>query len=409
VLADQTAVWHSGIVSQLNLTVTVAAPTLDSISPSTGPTAGGTSVTITGTNFISGATVTIGGSQCIGITIVSTTSITAVTPPGTTGAKNIVVTTPRGSATLTGAFTYYADPAVTTISPTSGPATGGTLVTIHGTLFTGATGVSFGGIPATDFIVDNDSQITATTPAHAAGSADVTVTNAGGTSFFEAFTYITLDTTITFDANGGSPTPASITQAPGLLVTSHGAPTKTGYTFAGWLPAVPATQPASDMTCVAQWTTVNSRIIIVKNTLSVTDIFGFTGTGGNGLPVSFSINPIMETTFTGGGASASGFTGSQTYNVAPGKYTITEANLPADWSLYSSVDQEGVEHLGQSTIDVIVAADETAVICFNNHKTGEINWPIPEMPAGLLLGTGIAGMSAYIFIKRRKAASVIGK
>ena len=109
VLAAQTAVWHSGTASQLNLTVTIAAPTITGISPNSGSTTGGTSVAISGTTFVSGATVTIGGAAATGVTVASTNSITAITPAGTTGLRDVVVTTTGGSATLAGAFTYIAD------------------------------------------------------------------------------------------------------------------------------------------------------------------------------------------------------------------------------------------------------------------------------------------------------------
>ena len=67
-----------------------------------------------------------------------------------------------------------AAPTVTGISPTSGPAAGGTLVTITGTGFTGATAVDFGTNPATDLTVVNDTTITADSPA-GTGTVDVTV------------------------------------------------------------------------------------------------------------------------------------------------------------------------------------------------------------------------------------------
>jgi len=59
--------------------------------------------------------------------------------------------------------------------------------------------------------------------------------------------------TITFDSMGGS-TVDPITQAYGTAVTAPAAPTKAGYTFAGWLPEVPATMPIDGAACVAQWT-----------------------------------------------------------------------------------------------------------------------------------------------------------
>jgi hypothetical protein len=87
-------------------------------------------------------------------------------------------------------------PTVTGVSPSSGAAAGGTTVTITGSGFTGATGVSFGGtlLAAGGFTVNSDIQITATSPAHAPGGVDVRVTTPGGTSpadpAVDTFTFI---------------------------------------------------------------------------------------------------------------------------------------------------------------------------------------------------------------------------
>ena len=259
-----------------------ASPTITGISPNNGPEAGGTTVTITGTNLTGANAVTFGGAAGTGIVVNSATSITATTPPGAAGAVDVVVTTPGGSATLTGGFTYTAatlpelsiddvtvnegdgnavftitlsapagpggvtftlatadgtaiagddyhsfnsstnipegvdtyyhavglvddaieevdetffldissvvgatlakargtativdddasiPPTITSISPDTGPAAGGTTVTITGTNLTGATGanaVTFGGVAATGYTVDSATQITAVTPA----------------------------------------------------------------------------------------------------------------------------------------------------------------------------------------------------------------------------------------------------
>ena len=87
------------------------------------------------------------------------------------------------------------------------------------------------------------------------GDALMEVTIAAGSTGHLAYTatWQVNQYTITFDSNGGTAIDA-IKQNYGTTVTPPAAPTKTGYTFAGWLPEVPATIPAEDITCVAQWT-----------------------------------------------------------------------------------------------------------------------------------------------------------
>ena len=73
------------------------------------------------------------------------------------------------------------DPIVTSVSPTGGPAAGGTKVTVTGYGFAGATQVDFGGTPATGMAVVSSTEITATAPA-GSGTVDVTVTGPVGAS-----------------------------------------------------------------------------------------------------------------------------------------------------------------------------------------------------------------------------------
>jgi hypothetical protein len=81
-------------------------PTFGSVSPSSGSTAGGTSVTVTGTGFVSGAEVTFGGNLATSIVVVDSEHITCVTPAGTSGPADVVVTTSGGTATGHDAWTY---------------------------------------------------------------------------------------------------------------------------------------------------------------------------------------------------------------------------------------------------------------------------------------------------------------
>src|SRR5438105_496302 len=156
-------------------------PTVSAISPNSGTAAGGTAVTITGTNFLAGATVSLGGTAATGVTVVSSTSITATTAAHAAGTVNVVVTnTDAQSGTLTNGYTYTGTnpaPTVSAITPNSGSTGGGTRVTITGTGFLAGATVSLGGTAATGVTVVNSTSITATTAAHAAGTVNVVVTN----------------------------------------------------------------------------------------------------------------------------------------------------------------------------------------------------------------------------------------
>ena len=181
-------------------------PTVTSVSPSSGSSGGGTAVTITGTNFVSGAGVTIGGVAATGVTVVNSTTITATTPAGTAGAVTVTVTNPGGqSGSLASGYTYVAGPAVTSVSPSSGPAAGGTAVTITGTNFASGATVTFAGTAASNVTVVNNTTITATTPAGSAGAATVTVTMGGQSgSLAGGFTYIGVPTVTGVSPNSGS-------------------------------------------------------------------------------------------------------------------------------------------------------------------------------------------------------------
>jgi hypothetical protein len=187
-----------------------------SVSPNAGPPGGGTSVTITGTNFTGATAVAFGSNPASSFTVNSATSITAASPAGS-GTVNVTVTTPGGTSVTSVAslFAYSSGgPTVTAVSPNTGPPGGGTSVTITGTNFTGATAVSFAGNAANSFTVNSATSITATSPA-GTGTVDVTVATPGGTSgtsSADQFFYSKATTTLTLSS---SPNPSTV----GQLVT----------------------------------------------------------------------------------------------------------------------------------------------------------------------------------------------
>ena len=130
-----------------------------------------------------------------------------VTATSSTSRIQFLVTDQVAFIDLDDVSVTLSPPSITSVSPASGPVPGGTSVTITGTNFTGATAVKFGAIDAASYNVDSATQITASTPAATgAGTVDVTVTTAVGTSAISAadqFTYVTTAQTLTF---GTAPT-----------------------------------------------------------------------------------------------------------------------------------------------------------------------------------------------------------
>jgi hypothetical protein len=163
----------------------VAAPAIASVQPASGPTSGGTAVTIAGASFGSAPSVTFGGAPATLVTA-SPTSLSVIAPPGAAGAADVAVVNPDGrSATLAAAFTYVAPPApapaVAAVVPASGASTGGDVVTLSGTGFAPGATVAFGGVQGVVSAVAPGA-ITVATPAHAAGAIDVVVANPDGQS-----------------------------------------------------------------------------------------------------------------------------------------------------------------------------------------------------------------------------------
>ena len=97
--------------------------------------------------------MSFGGTPATGVTLASSTSITATTPAHAAGAVSVIVTnTDAQSNTLAGGYTYaapHAAPTVTAITPNSGTTNGGTAVTITGTGFLAGASVKLGGSSAT--------------------------------------------------------------------------------------------------------------------------------------------------------------------------------------------------------------------------------------------------------------------
>lgn len=153
------------------------APIITSISPQGGPIAGGTLVTITGENFLTGATVTI-GNACTVQTLSSTEITCLTTNNGSQGAENVVVTNPDAKTdTLSFGFIFSDTPEINYISPVNGPIAGGTVITVSGDHFqNGLVTVRIGSLSCSGVTFVDAQTLTCTAPAQAQGSYDVSVT-----------------------------------------------------------------------------------------------------------------------------------------------------------------------------------------------------------------------------------------
>ncbi len=157
----------------------LSPPTVKKLSTKRGPGAGGTEVTITGSDFEEVTSVSFGANGAKSFTVNSPTSITAISPAGA-AAVDVTVTTPGGTSAISKGDQFEFTPAVESVAPDSGPTSGGTSVTITGVGFlpgASTTTFKFGSKQATDVECSSSTSCTALTPAaKEAGSVEVTAT-----------------------------------------------------------------------------------------------------------------------------------------------------------------------------------------------------------------------------------------
>jgi hypothetical protein len=238
-------------------------PTVGGVSPAGGPLAGGTTITVSGSGFVSGSsTVTVGGLPCGTVVVANAASLTCVTPAGTAGTTTVMVTTPGGGSNA-GVFTYDAVPTLASVDPALGPLAGGTTISAYGTDFiAGSTTVTVGGLPCASVTVAAPTVVTCVTPAGAAGAANVVVTTPGGPSNAAAFTYVAGPTLATV-------TPPDGLSSGGTTITLAGSGFIAGSTTVtvGGAPCGSVTVPdAASVICVTPPGTAGASVNIVATT-----------------------------------------------------------------------------------------------------------------------------------------------
>ena len=300
----------SGNVTGGSFTATYAtaatSPTLTNISPNNGNLNSTVNATLTGTNFVSGSTVTFSQSGGSGVSAGTPTSITStsITLPitiaanATLGAWSVTVTNPgsgggSAAATLVNGFTVNAPtPTVTSLSPQSATigASAQTL-TINGTNFVSTSTVTYGGVSHTPTFV-NGTQLTiplATSDLATAGTFAVIVTNPGGLS----------SNSVNFTVNNPVPTLTNLSPNSGNLGQTLNV-TLTGTNFVTGSTVSFGSGITVNGTTLNSATSLTADIVIANNastgTRNVTVTNPAPGGGTSTQTVQFTINNPTTTT-----------------------------------------------------------------------------------------------------------------
>jgi YVTN family beta-propeller protein len=354
------------------------------------PAAAGAVATLTGTvNFFDGTT------------LLNTTPVSIVQVSGSNEASFQTSFSAAGAHSITAVFTtgdmnYFGStsavlteniasaPTVTGISPTSGPAVGGTAVTITGTNFTGATSVSFGGMAAS-FIVNSATSITATSPV-GTGAVDVVVTNssASATGAADRFTYIP---TLTLSS---APLPAATAEtAYSQTLTASGGTTP--YTYAVSAGALPAGMSLNPTTGVLSGTPTAAGSF--NFTVTVTDSSASRVVAAYLLAVSSPTITVSPATLTAATAETAY---SQTLiasgGTAPYTYAVSAGVLPAGLTLSGAGVLSGTPTAAGSFNFTITATD---VNNFTGSKTYSLMVTAPTITVSPATLTAAAFGSAY--------------
>jgi len=173
------------------MTVSYAAPSVTSIAPQNGPTAGGTAVTIKGTSFYTTGTISFGGVLCPGTSCTVTSwgdkEIRLNLPAGQGASQPVTIYV--GDQQSSGATYTYGRPVVSQITPAGASTQGGTSITIQGTNFGTSATVTVGGASCPVTTRENHVKLVCTLPAGAGANRPVVVTSAGLTSDGAVYSY----------------------------------------------------------------------------------------------------------------------------------------------------------------------------------------------------------------------------
>jgi IPT/TIG domain-containing protein len=247
-------------------------PTMTSVSPTTGSTNGGTTVTVHGHDFTHVTGVHFGAVRATRFRVVSPSTIVAVTPRHSTHPIHVHVVTSHGEVG-TSAFTFVSPPAIASVSPAQASTAGGTRVTVHGTSFTRVSRVLFGAVAGTGLKVSSSRTLTVIAPAHAAGALHVHVYTPYGSSRTVtggAFTFVAPPTvTGVTPAQGSTSGGTSVT----VTVTGHGFTAASTVSFGSQLASSVSYSSPTQLTAAAPASSAAGPVDVTVRT-----VWGTSGT-----------------------------------------------------------------------------------------------------------------------------------
>jgi len=326
-------------------TVVGATPTVTSVSPSQGVLAGGTPVTITGTNFTGATAVTFGGSAATSVVVVNSTTITCATPSAAAGGPvSVIVTTPSGANTANNLYAYVQVPVVLAVDGTVTNATNTALTVTFGT-----TPISAGTLTAvvTTNSVSSGSAVQVATVIPVVTSSTASIQTTDTTVTINGFGFDASNLNNSVALNLGA-TVSSITSTPTQIVVTFGTKPTVGN-----LTAVVTSNSQSSGTAV-QVATV-STLTITSSTANLVQSSTTLTIAGTGFSTTLGSNTV---TFNNGAVGH--VTGATTTSL-----TVTfDTKATSLGALNATVSVTGVGSTGPTQVATVVAgaAAKLAVI-----------------------------------------------
>lgn len=259
-------------------------PSVSAVRATSGTTAGGTRLTVTGLHFAHVRAVNFGSTHGTKVRVLSSSKLQVTSPAHVAGLVNVTVRTTAGTSALRRAdhFQFIAPPTVTGVSPATGDAAGGTRVTVSGRGFTGVTAVRFGVAAGTGVKLLSSTKLQVTAPPHPSGTYDLHVVNRYGSSratSVDRFHYATSFTT-----------QASVGLDQTLPVTACGL--RPGTSAKVDLDGSPLATVSVDSTGVARANIPISGGLVADGQHQL----HLAGTDGSGAPVAFSAPVLVDST-----------------------------------------------------------------------------------------------------------------